>query len=81
MRSHPLPWLLLVLALLPACSLLLDFDPEGQPCNAQRQCLPEYVCRDGGCVASPGAGTDGGTGARSLCEDPAGCPEPPAELH
>jgi len=81
MRTHPLPWLLLVLALLPACSLLLDFDPEGQPCSAQRQCLPEYVCRDGGCVASPGAGTDGGTGARSLCEDPAGCPEPPAEIH
>lgn len=83
MRSHSLLWLLLVLAL-PACSVLLDFDPEGQPCDARRQCLPEYVCVDGGCVSSPGARPDGGlgdggTGGSSLCEDPSGCPEQPAE--
>jgi hypothetical protein len=77
MRSHPLPWLLAVLSLLSACSLLVDFDPEGQPCDGGNQCLQGYVCTDTRCVPSPGA--DGGTGGSSLCEDPAGCPELPAE--
>ena len=71
MRSHLLPWLLVVVSLLAGCSLLVDFELEGQPCGDGGTCLPGYVCSRGVCV-SP----DGGTGGQSLCEDPAGCPEP-----
>jgi hypothetical protein len=48
---------------LSACSLLVDFDAEGQPCDAQNQCLEGYVCENGSCVSgeSPPSG-DGGTG-------------------
>lgn len=77
MRSQQLLWLFAILALLSACSLLVDFDPEGQPCDARNQCLQHYVCVDGGCISSP----DGGTGGTSLCEDPAHCPEAPPESH
>lgn len=79
MRSIRFSWLLAVLALLPACSLLVDFDEEGQPCDPRGQCLPNYTCREGVCVSEPGAGTDGGTGGSSLCEAPEGCKEQPPE--
>jgi hypothetical protein len=52
--------LLPILALLTACSFLVDFDPEGQPCDKQNLCLEDYACVDGGCVSSPGALPDGG---------------------
>ncbi|MGA9523157.1 MAG: hypothetical protein WBV82_16945, partial [Myxococcaceae bacterium] len=32
-----------------ACSLLLDFDPEGQPCGEFEECLEGYSCVDGEC--------------------------------
>jgi hypothetical protein len=60
MRSYRFPWLLAVVALLSACSLLVDFDPEGQPCDAKNQCLSDYACFDGGCISSPGTRPDGG---------------------
>ncbi|MBJ6759314.1 hypothetical protein JGU66_00980 [Myxococcaceae bacterium JPH2] len=47
---------------LSACSLLVDFDPEGQPCD-KGQCLPGYVCQNDVCV--PGE-SDGGSDAGSL---------------
>ncbi|MDC0709741.1 hypothetical protein POL68_14815 [Stigmatella sp. ncwal1] len=60
-------WVLAALAL-TACSLLVDFDAEGQPCDAQNQCLKGYVCENGSCVsgeAPPGGdgGSDAGAGA------------------
>ena len=76
MRSHPLPWLLAVVSLLSGCSLLVDFGPEGQLCNDGGTCLPGYVCNSQGVCVTPAPGPDGGTGGQSLCEDPAGCPEP-----
>jgi len=79
MRSHPLPWLLAVVSLLSGCSLLVDFDIEDQPCDDAGMCLQGYVCDRGVCTSTDG-GTDGGTGGKSLCEDPAGCPEP-AQAH
>ncbi|MBN8226268.1 hypothetical protein JYK02_01950 [Corallococcus macrosporus] len=49
---------------LSACSLLVDFDPEGQPCD-RGQCLEGYVCRDEVCVSDDGtpAGDAGTTDA------------------
>ncbi len=78
MRALQSLWWLAALGL-AACSLLADFDPEGQPCDAQNRCLEGYACLNQSCVSSPGSGTDGGTGGSSLCEDPQGCPEPPFE--
>jgi hypothetical protein len=78
MRSFRSLWWLAALAL-SGCSLISDFDPEGQPCDAQGRCLEGYVCRDKVCVASPGAGADGGTLGGNRCEASDGCPEAPAE--
>jgi len=78
MRAQRLLWMIAMLSLLPGCSLLVDFDPEGQPCDAKNQCLPGYQCVNNACV-STGAKPDGGTGGTSLCEDPAHCPEPPPQ--
>ncbi len=78
MRSFRSLWWLLALCL-SACSLISDFDPEGQPCDAQGRCLAGYVCRDKVCVEGPGGGGDGGTRSGNLCEAPEGCPEAPAE--
>ena len=44
---------------LSACSLLVDFDPEGQPCD-RGQCLDGYVCQNEICVSGEGTPTDGG---------------------
>lgn len=43
---------------LSACSLLLDFDPEGQPCDASGACLEGYGCVEGRCVLGADAGID-----------------------
>ncbi len=77
MRSHSLPWLLAVLSLLSGCTLLADFDAEGQLCNDGGTCLPGYACNSRGVCVTPLSPGDGGTGGESLCEEPAGCPEPP----
>lgn len=45
---------------LSACSLLVDFGPEGQPCD-RGQCLPGYVCENEVCVE--GTATDAGVDA------------------
>lgn len=37
--------------LISACSLLVNFDPEGQPCDEQQACLEGYGCVDGRCVS------------------------------
>ncbi|WP_224244049.1 hypothetical protein [Hyalangium gracile] len=49
-----------LLAVLTACSLLVDFDPEGQPCEPDGGCLEGYSCVDMQCVSSPGDTPDGG---------------------
>jgi hypothetical protein len=71
-------WCLAAMSL-SACSLITDFDPEGQPCDAQNRCLSGYVCRDDVCVESPGSVTDGGTRGGNRCESPDGCPQSPSE--
>jgi hypothetical protein len=55
---------------LAACSLLLNFDPNGQPCDSRGGCLPGYQCVAGKCqpgtcttCGDSGAPGDGGTDA------------------
>lgn len=74
-------WLPAALAL-TACSLLVDFDAEGQPCDAQNQCLEGYVCENGSCVSGeapppadgglPDGGPDAGDGDAGQEPDPDG---------
>ncbi|GHG64297.1 hypothetical protein GCM10012319_04610 [Comamonas sp. KCTC 72670] len=67
---RPLRNLLVSVALgagLSACSLLVDFDEEGQPCDELFQCLDNYTCVDNACVPLEGGGDggvrpDGGSG-------------------
>lgn len=52
------------LACAAACSFLLPFDPEGQPCDALSRCLEGYHCIDKHCMKSSldgGPESDGGT--------------------
>jgi len=68
-------------AALAGCSLALDWDPNGQPCDAKGKCLDGYTCVGGGtgstCVAdhSLGAGdtclTDVQCGSGTVCTGPA----------
>lgn len=68
-------------AVASACSLAVDFDPEGQPCDSRDQCLEGYVCEAGVCVSS-GTSADGGTepgdggttGGSAHCPDVRDCP-------
>ncbi|MBX5482604.1 MAG: hypothetical protein IRZ16_12315 [Myxococcaceae bacterium] len=41
-----------------ACSLILSFNPEGQPCDAAGQCLEGYGCVDGKCHKGADGGID-----------------------
>lgn len=59
---------------LSACSLVLDFDEEGQPCDERNQCLPGYVCKDDACVSDGTASGDAGTGADAGTGTDAGTP-------
>ena len=60
---HPLMLLAAPLLVLGACSLLLSFDPNGQPCDADHRCLTNYQCLNNVCVA-----VDGGTaGCNPAC--------------
>jgi len=44
-------------AILTACSLLLSFDPEGQPCDEQGNCSEGYTCTTGNrCTRQTGCG-------------------------
>ncbi len=53
-------------ALVAACSFIVDFDPEGQPCNDGR-CLPGYACVDGRCRKGADAGACGGCAPGQFC--------------
>ncbi len=53
-----------------ACSLFLQFDPRGQPCDGFDECLRGYACVDGGCVAA--SDPCGGCPAGQRCRG-AGC--------
>lgn len=60
---RPLRFLIPVVALslgLSACSLLVDFDEEGQPCDDRNQCLPGFACEDGSCIRDDSAVPDAG---------------------
>jgi hypothetical protein len=73
MRSlfrSPILWLAALAATgVLGCSLLVDFDPEGKPCDSNQACLKGYVCENDVCVVEPppaDAGenlNDGGTTA------------------
>lgn len=88
MRSlRSILWLAALAAGVSACSLGLDFDPEGQPCDARNQCLEGYTCQGGVCLSSdaPGDGgtsegdggvPDAGTIGTAHCADARDCPEP-----
>lgn len=51
------------------CSLLVNFDPDGQKCDELGGCLPGYGCQAGKCVAGADAGRlpCGGCGAGEKC--------------
>ena len=36
-----------------ACSLVVDFEPEGKPCDEAEACLEGYVCEEGICIVEP----------------------------
>ncbi len=61
---------LLALCTLWSCSLLVQFDPESQPCDSTGACLSGYTCVNNLCKAIDGgvlgdAGAGGGTGGGS----------------
>lgn len=58
------------------CSLLVQFDPEGQPCGPSSECLAGYACVDGGCTRGTGGG-DGGTCSPGSCTTPGPCESGP----
>lgn len=61
MRSNVLRLVLVLLAVsIAGCSFLLDFDPEGQPCDVDGGCLTGYACVDATCQRTD-AGTDPST--------------------
>ncbi|MCP3162753.1 hypothetical protein [Myxococcus qinghaiensis] len=65
---RPLRFLIPVVALslgLSACSLLVDFDEEGQPCDDRNQCLEGFACEDDVCIRDDSAIPDAGTGTDS----------------
>ncbi|MFZ5444562.1 MAG: hypothetical protein ACOZQL_31505 [Myxococcota bacterium] len=45
---------------LSACSLLVSFNPDDQPCDSLGLCLDTHDCIDGKCRARDGGVTDGG---------------------
>lgn len=53
--------LVLMLMVSTGCSLLVDFDPENQPCDSVGACLPGYTCIDEKCHTSDGGIVDGGS--------------------
>ncbi|MDP2270177.1 MAG: hypothetical protein Q8N23_10230 [Archangium sp.] len=64
-------WLrLLLLAWCSGCSLLVQFDPETQPCDSAGACSAGYFCSDAGLCTSYDGGFDGrdaGNSDASVC--------------
>lgn len=54
-------------ALASACSLFLNFDPSGQPCNAQGQCISGYQCVAQKCELGEPCPTGSVPGPSSSC--------------
>lgn len=52
---------LLVFTALSGCSLLVQFDPDSQPCEANGACLSTHTCINGICRPLADAGIDAGT--------------------
>lgn len=50
-------WLIVAAVAVSACSLIVAFDPDAQPCDSTGACLPTHVCVDGICKSSS---SDGG---------------------
>src|SRR5689334_16436924 len=64
MKPHRSVLLLAIPAVvLGACSLLLTFEPEGQPCDSSGRCLTGYECVGNVCHA-----LDGGSGCTGGCD-------------
>lgn len=61
---------------LSACSLLVDFDEEGQPCDDRNQCLEGFVCKDDSCVRDSNAVPDAGSPGPTDSGSDAGSPGP-----
>lgn len=66
------------------CSCIVNFDPEGQPCDSAGQCLPDYTCGgdklchkgttvvpapDGGTVITPDGGSTCAKTTETACTD------------
>src|SRR3990167_8713163 len=64
-------WFVLILAAVlgSGCSLLVQFDPESQPCDSANQCLAGYLCSDAGLCKASDAGmvVDAGGTDASTC--------------
>jgi hypothetical protein len=60
-----------------ACSLIVQFDPEGQKCGPAGECLKDYRCVGGVCTKGSGDGGTGGDGgagcAGVVCDTPGPC--------
>lgn len=54
-------------AVVAGCSLLLSFDPNGLPCDAQGKCLAGYACVNQRCIHSTATNSCGGCGPGQRC--------------
>src|SRR5690348_11979485 len=65
--------------LLAGCSLIVQFDPDGQPCGQNGECLAGYACVAGQCrkgQVDVDGGTDGGNQVgctNVVCDTPNQC--------
>jgi outer membrane protein OmpA-like peptidoglycan-associated protein len=51
----------------PACSLLIGFNPEGQPCDGWQECARGFACVGGRCLRATGPDGCGGCDAGRRC--------------
>ena len=59
-----------VALVISGCSLLVQFDPESQPCDADRLCLPGYLCgADNKCRSVDGGGGIGDGGGQCVARE------------
>lgn len=54
-------------AAVPACSLLIGFNPEGQPCDGWEECARGFSCVDGRCLRDDGQDGCGGCADGQRC--------------
>lgn len=59
--------LALFVCVLPGCSLLVQFDPQTQPCDPAGACLSGYQCVDGLCLSTDAGGVDAGEQDSGSC--------------